>query len=155
MTYNTHIPCHWIQILSNRWDSQSTWQCCKRKHNEKSFRFKWPEMDSLNTKRNVKQKWGKRKRNNVLLKTSLTFSLTWKRRIKLAAIFAERPKKQIQNHIETCRNSYHIEASQLIYIVNKFTGSVWGLFLMKSFWNRLLPFLSPVVEKNSKYTCNG
>ena len=81
-------------------------------------------MGSFNTKGNVKQKWGKQKRNKVLLKISLRFSLTWKRRIKLAIIFAERPKWQIQNHTETNGNSYHIEASQLIYIANQFTGSV-------------------------------
>ena len=119
----------------------------KGNNNEKSFTSKWPEMDSLNNKGNVKQKWGKRKRNKALLKTSLRFSLTWKRRIKLATIFAERPKWQIQNHIETSGNSYHIEASQLIYIANQFTGSVWGVFLLKGFWNRLSRFLSPVVEK--------
>ena len=81
-------------------------------------------MGSFNTKGNVKQKWGKQKRNKVLLKISLRFSLTWKRRIKSATIFVERPKWQIQNHIETSGNSYHIEASQLIYIANQFTGSV-------------------------------
>ena len=113
-----------------------------------SFTSKWPEMDSLNTKGNVEQKWAKRKRNKALLKTSLRFSLTWKRRIKLATIFAERPKWQIQNHIETSGNSYQIEASQLIYIAIQFSGSVWGLFLSKGFWNRLSRFLSPVVEKN-------
>ena len=113
-----------------------------------SFTSKWPEMDSLNTKGNVEQKWAKRKRNKALLKTSLRFSLTWKRRIKLATIFAERPKWQIQNHIETSGNSYQIEASQLIYIAIQFTGSVWGVFLLKGFWNRLSRFLSPVVEKN-------
>ena len=51
--------------------------------NEKSFTYTWPEMDSLNTKGNVKQKWGKRKRNKALLKSSLRFSLTWKRRDKI------------------------------------------------------------------------
>ena len=116
--------------------------------NEKSFTYTWPEMDSLNTKGNVKQKWGKQKRNKALLKTSLRFSLTWKRRIKLATIFAKRPKWKIQNHIETSGNSYQVEASQLIYIAIQFSGSVWGLFLSKGFWNRLSRFLSPVVEKN-------
>ena len=120
----------------------------KENNNEKSFTSKSPEMDSLNTKGNVKQKWGKRKRNKALLKTSLRFSLTWERRIKLATIFDERPKWQIQNHIETSGSSYHIEASQLIYIANQFTGSVWGAFLLKGFWERLSRFLSPVVEKN-------
>ena len=52
-------------------------------------------MDSLNTKGNVKQKWAKRKGNKALLKTSLRFSLTWKRRIKSATIFVERLKWQI------------------------------------------------------------
>ena len=75
----------------------------------------WPEMDSLNTKGNVKQKWRKRKKNEALWKTSFRFSLTWKRRIKLATIFPERPKWQMQNHTETSGNSYQIEASQLIY----------------------------------------
>ena len=105
-------------------------------------------MDSLNTKGNVKQKWGKRKRNKVLLKISLRFSLAWERRIKSATIFAERSKWQIQNHIETSRKSYHIELSQLIYIANQFNGSVQGVFLLKDFWNRLSRFLNPVVEKN-------
>ena len=41
--------------------------------NKKYFTSKWPEMDSLNTKGNVKQKWGKRKTNKALLKTSLRF----------------------------------------------------------------------------------
>ena len=118
----------------------------KENNNEKSFTSKSPEMDSLNTKGNVKQKWGKRKRNKALLKTSLRFSLTWKRRIKLATIFAERPKWQIQNHIETSGNSYRIEASQLIYIANQFTGSVWGVFLLKGFWNKLSRLFSPMIE---------
>ena len=112
-------------------------------------------MNSLNTKGNVKQNWRKLERNKARLKTSLRFSLTWKRRIKLATIFAERPKWQIQNHIETSGNSYHIEASQMIYIANQFTGSGWGVFLLKGFWNRLSRFLSPVVEKTLKYTCNS
>ena len=55
----------------------------KENNNEKSFTSKSPEMDSLNTKGNVKQKWGKRKRNKALLKSSLRFSLTWKRRDKI------------------------------------------------------------------------
>ena len=118
-----------------------------RKQQWKSFKSKWPEMDSLSTKGNVKQKWGKQKRNKALLKTSLRFSLTWKRRIKLATIVAERPKWQIQSHIETSGNSYQIEANQLIYVAIQFTGSVWSVFLLKGFWNRLSQFLSPVVEK--------
>ena len=110
-------------------------------------------MNSLNTKGKVKQKWRKRERNKALLKTSLRFSLTWKRRIKLATTFAERPKWQIQNHIKTSGNSYHLEASRMIYIANQFTGSGWGVFLLKDFWNRLSRFLSPVVEKKTlKYT---
>ena len=117
-------------------------------NSEKSFTSMWPEMDSLNTKGNVKQKWRKRKKNKTLWKTSFRFSLTWKRRIKLATIFAERSKWQMQNHTETSGNSYQIEASQLIYIAIQFTGSVWGAFLLKGFWNRLSRFLSPVVEKN-------
>ena len=119
----------------------------KANNNEKCFTSKWSEIDSLNTKGNVKQKWGKQKRNKALLKTSLRFSLTCKRRIKLAIIFAERPKWQIQNHIKTCKNSYHIEASQLIYIANQFT--VWAMFLLKCFWSRLSRLLSLVVEKIS------
>ena len=43
----------------------------KGNNNKKSFTSKWPEMDLLNTKGNVKQKWGKRKTNKALLKTSL------------------------------------------------------------------------------------
>ena len=81
-------------------------------------------MDSLNTKGNVKKKWAKRKGNKALLKNSLRFSLTWKRRIKSATIFVERLKWQIQNHMETSGNSDHIEASQLTYITNQFTGSM-------------------------------
>ena len=36
-SYNTHIACQWIKTMSNRWDSQSTWQCCKRKKQWKIF----------------------------------------------------------------------------------------------------------------------
>ena len=54
---------------------------------------------------------------------------------------------QIQNNIETSGNSYHIEASQLIYIANQFTGSARGVFLLKGFSNILPRFLSLVVEK--------
>ena len=101
-------------------------------------------MDSLNTKGNIKRKWGKRERNKALIKTSLMFPLTWKRRTESATIFVKRPKRQIQNHIETSVNSYHIEASQLTYIANQFSGPVWGLFLLNSFWKRLSRFSSPV-----------
>ena len=113
----------------------------KGNNNGKSFTSTWPEMDSLNTKSNLKQK-----RNKVLLKTFLRFSLTWKRRIELATIFAKRRRWQIPNRIETSENSYLIEARQLIYIANQFTGSVWGVFLLKGFWNKLSRLFSPMIE---------
>ena len=47
------------------------------------FTFKWPEMGLFNTKGNVKQKWGKRKGNKVLLRIFFRFSLTWKKNDKI------------------------------------------------------------------------
>ena len=55
-----------IDQIHNSHDNVGKWN-----NNEKSFTSKWPEMNSLNTKGNVKQKWGKEKKKKSLVKDFL------------------------------------------------------------------------------------
>ena len=116
---------------------------------EKYFTYKWPEVDSLNSKGSFKRELGKRKRIKARLKTSLRFSLTWKKNIKSTKYIC-RKAEMTKKHIKTSGNSYHIETSKLVYIANQFTHFCVKRVFDKRFLEQTIPFLQPIGRKNCK-----